>query len=1293
MKKLTFLFILAVLCVSFLFGVCAVDEKYGYISNSTGSDDFSGLTDAAPKMYQGKADGKGLVSMLYGGGTAIACGDFGVESNQTWDYGGKVTVTGVFDGKDYRDANKNTGIFFMGKGVTLTLKSDVVFENVLLQSRTTEKIRVTEGVTLTIKDSVEVLEGNLTIRVDAGGKAILEAGNYAAVYGEGEIVISEGVEVRSFEEIVRVGYISNSTGSDSRDGLTAATAKHYQGKVDGNGLVSMLYGGGIAVASGDFGIGGNQTWDYGGEVTVTGVYGGKDYRDLSRGEGIFELSDGATLVLKSDVIFENIMLRALTAETIRVSNGVTLTIRDSVDVLRGDLIILVDRGGKAILETGRYFAVLGEGEIVLGEDVEVLEDTLPVFINNARGNDNNSGFSENSAKALQGDKGGSGTRGALPRGGTLVVSGNFNISSNHTWDYGGPMLVTGSHDGKNYKNFNANTGIFKLKNGITMTLKYDLTLDDLLLLSGEVSSVIRVPKDVTLKITETVDILESTLSIYVEQGGKAILEGGTYKSLLGSGEKVLGSDVRVLDGTVGYISNATGSDSRDGLTAATAKHYQGQVGGSGLRDMLYGGGVAVASGDFGVNGDQTWDYGGHILLTGCYGGEDFKDFDRYTGIFGLGANSTLTVVSDLTFDDILFLAGEGAKLLVPDGVTVRITKKVDFQSNLLNVVVEKGGTAILEGGTYASVTGEGTIRMSGDAKLADALPKEDGTPKTVFLSRAEGHNRNDGLTEKTAKQYLGTEESNGAYPLLKNGGTLVVSGAAAISRNLSFAFDGPTLVTAKHDGVDYRGRAADAGVIGFYPGVTLTVGSDLTFSNVRFVASDTYSILLVKSGATLVVEESVDFDGVNMILEVEEGGKAIVKTGAFIDVRGKGDIELSDTVVMATKYGKIDPTAPAVGRPLDNVGFVSNAHGNDDNDGRSDLTPKALQGNANGKGMRNLLNGGGTFVVCGNFNISSNYTWDYGGKVTVCGSYDGKDYKSYGENTGIFKLKEGKTLTVNSDLAFDDILLEVGKDGTVRVSGGTLCMISDSVQVLDQSGNAGKCILIVDKGAAVILAKSVAQSFSVQGEGKVIQYDPLDLAGQGTETEDPKTETEDTGTLPSDWTADGSVYVSNTDGDNRNDGLSPFTPKKNFGSPLGDGVYTMLRGGGRLVLSGDLSLRGRYVWDFGGAVTVTASHGGMEYKKISTEPVAGYLRLEADADIVVQSDLTLEDMILRTDASTTVTVKGATFTVADTVQLLGVSGQPKCRLILEDGATAVLSEAAKAFFAVEGGTVLPYEQQ
>jgi len=471
--------------------------------------------------------------------------------------------------------------------------------------------------------------------------------------------------------------------------------------------------------------------DLGGSVIVSGdtAVGTVDAAEvLPAGRGKITLSgaDDVTLTvyglrLSGDLALENITLSPTSASSaIFVADGVTLTVADTVETAGAPLTVEIGKDGTAIVAGTAVTVTAAENyELVVNGNTyttQRIKGTMVGYISNANGNDNNDGLSDTKPKATQGKVDGKGLRALMYGGGTIVVCGNFNISSNEDWNYGGKVTVTADFGGKDYKNQAANTGIFKLASDKTLSVNsYDLVLDDILFQPGT-DSVISVTNGAAFTVTDTVEVVENTLVVVVGANGTAIVENDAVTVKAAAGFELVKDGhtytVRKLPVT-GYISNASGNDNNDGLTDETPKQNQGKADGKGIRNLLYGvGGTIVVCGNFNISSNETWDYGGDVTVTGVYGGKDYKDQNANTGIFKLNGGKTLTVDNTLTFDDVLFLAGENSVLLVPAGATLIITESVQMLEDTLTILVEEGGTASVASGRYARIYGDGDITVT-----------------------------------------------------------------------------------------------------------------------------------------------------------------------------------------------------------------------------------------------------------------------------------------------------------------------------------------------------------------------------------------------------------------------------------------------------------------------------------------------------------------------------------------------------------------------------------------------------
>ena len=146
--------------------------------------------------------------------------------------------------------------------------------------------------------------------------------------------------------------------SNENDGLTEATAKKSF-DAGGIGIVSVIPDGGTVVASQKAYFGGNYTLSLGGPVTITGSYGGKDYKNPEPAEnpasGVVKMSGGATLSVLSDLILDDIIIfQENEQNTISVGAGATLVVTDSCVLLTKPgndyhFKIVIEPGATAIL--------------------------------------------------------------------------------------------------------------------------------------------------------------------------------------------------------------------------------------------------------------------------------------------------------------------------------------------------------------------------------------------------------------------------------------------------------------------------------------------------------------------------------------------------------------------------------------------------------------------------------------------------------------------------------------------------------------------------------------------------------------------------------------------------------------------------------------------------------------------------------------------------------------------------------------------------------------------------------
>ena len=544
-----------------------------------------------------------------------------------------------------------------------------------------------------------------------------------------------------------------------------------------------------------------------------------------------------------------------------------------------------------------------------------------VYISYNKGNNANNGLTDATPKKSLGLASGNGAFSVIANGGTMVISEKLYFGDNYTWHANGATTITANYGGKDYKNTqpanNPTSGVLKIKPGCTLTVKSDLTLDDMILFSEGSKDTILVTNGATLTITDKIiTMTKSTynFNIVVESGAKAVINGGTYSSVTGDGDIVLGSNVTVSkqsiienSGAYAYISYNGGKNTNDGLSDATPKQGLGSTDGNGVVSMLSKGGTLVISGKIYVGSSYTWNTKGKVTITANYGGKDYKNTEPAnnpaSGVMKLKPGSVFTVGSDITLDDmILFQENAQCTIIVAKGATFTVNENVITMSNkdhFMNIVVAEGGKAVINGGTFSSVSGDGEIVIGEKAKIlgeAQDVVKEElakREPIVCFVDYNNGNNANKGESaDKAVKTY-----SDGVFKRMVVGGTVVVSGKSAIG---GAEYSMPILVkpvtfTSVYNGVDYRGN--DECAFHLSDNTTLILSSDVRFENIILQRGEVKNTIKVTNGATLTVADNVTFktlaaDGSHYDLVVEKGAMAILSAEAQkqFTVSGEGTV-------------------------------------------------------------------------------------------------------------------------------------------------------------------------------------------------------------------------------------------------------------------------------------------------------------------------------------------------------------------------------------------------------------------
>ena len=549
--------------------------------------------------------------------------------------------------------------------------------------------------------------------------------------------------------------------------------------------------------------------------------------------------------------------------------------------------------------------------------------------------------------------------------------------------------------------------------------------------------------------------------------------------------------------------------------------------------------------------------------------------------------------------------------------------------------------------------------------------------KVVYISYNKGNNNNNGLSDAAPKKSLGAADGNGAFGVIANGGTLVISEKLYFGDNYTWDASGATTITASYGGKSYVNTSPASnpasGVMKIKPGCVLTVASDLTLDEMILFSEGTKDTIRVTNGATLTITDkfiTMSKSTYNFNIVVEAGAKAIIKTGTYSSITGDGDIQIADGVKVS-KQSLIESSGAYV--------YASYNKGNNAYDGLSEAQPKKSLGSIDGNGIMGLLSKGGTLVICEKLYIGNSYAWNTKGKVTVTANFGGKDYKNTEPKSnpasGSMKMKGGSTLTVASDLTLDDmILFQENEQCTIVVAAGATFTVNENVIAMSNRDHFMK--VVVAKGGKAVINGGIFSS--VSGDGEIVIGPKAVVLGEAAEEQ--KEEPPKRNTIV--------CYLDYANGDNANDGSSADKAVKGYSA----GLFKRMVVGGTVVVSGGSAIGGNYVMPtLPKPVTFTSVFGGKDYRKDNADC---FFTLSPGAVWTISSDVVLDGLLLRREdgANTIKLTNGATLTVTDTVTFASLASDgTHYTLQLDKGTTAILSDEARSRFTVTGeGKVIPY---
>lgn len=197
--------------------------------------------------------------------------------------------------------------------------------------------------------------------------------------------------------------------------------------------------------------------------------------------------------------------------------------------------------------------------------------------------------------------------------------------------------------------------------------------------------------------------------------------------------------------TVCYIGFNVGNNDYSGLTPDEAKKQLLFVEDNGAVSVLKDGGTMVAVGKLFIGGDYTLpELGSTLKITSNDGKTDYKNMvpiDNPYCAMKMAKGATLTLTSDVIVEDIIlfqehavtttFAVTNNSTLMINENV-VSLGSMVSSEPLYMSIYVEAGSTAIVKGGIWQSITGEGEIIIAdGVTVMEGAAPAETTAPALV----------------------------------------------------------------------------------------------------------------------------------------------------------------------------------------------------------------------------------------------------------------------------------------------------------------------------------------------------------------------------------------------------------------------------------------------------------------------------------------------------------------------------------------------------------------------------------
>lgn len=364
--------------------------------------------------------------------------------------------------------------------------------------------------------------------------------------------------------------------------------------------------------------------------------------------------------------------------------------------------------------------------------------------------------------------------------------------------------------------------------------------------------------------------------------------------------------VSAAGGTV-YVSYNNGNNANDGLSAAKPKKSLGSTTGDGSIGVIPKGGTLVVCEKLYFGSAYTWSLGGSAVITAVHGGADYRNAEPASnpasGVIKMKSGVTVTVSSNLTLRNvILFQEHETNTFVVSSGVTFTVEESVTTMSangDYMRIIAAPGSTVVVNGGTFESVSGEGTIRLGDKAVVLYDAPPDSDQPapdrarRVCWIDPKNGSDSAEGSGAASAVRTLDA----GVFKRLLVGGTVVVGGPLSVSAagavyNLPL-LPKPLTFTSVWQGTDCKNANA---YFRLAPGAAMEIASDVIFDDLVLLAEKgSQSVIRVKAGAALTVTDRTELKtngSGHYRVELEKGAYALLSERAreTFTVVGEGTV-------------------------------------------------------------------------------------------------------------------------------------------------------------------------------------------------------------------------------------------------------------------------------------------------------------------------------------------------------------------------------------------------------------------